>query len=300
MSKRVTEAASLELAFLAALDSIQADVDTSEIGEIQDWSTAVRGKFHGVAVKDASDLSKRSPNATNEPVSSPQGIGGIVLDGSSNAASHGSVQYSQMAIPHLIAACTSESNETAWHEFIRRLRPLIAGVITKVALRFGKVSHALVEDLSQEVYLRLWSDQGYALMSVEGYHEHAFLGLAKAIAANTTQDYFRRRLSSKRGSGNTPADHVFMGHESSPGSFSDPERNVLFAEIDRILKTRKHELNFERDYSIFWLYYRNGLTAKAIAALPGTKLTVKGVESTLFRLTGQIRSALTQRTKKPK
>jgi RNA polymerase sigma-70 factor (ECF subfamily) len=300
MSKRVTEAASLELAFLAALDSIHADVDTSEIGEIQDWSTAVRGKFHGAAVKDSSDLSKRSPNAIDQRGPSSRGVSGAVLGASGNMASHGSVQYSQMAIPQLIAACTSESNETAWHEFIRRFRPLIAGVITKVALRFGKVSHALVEDLSQEVYLRLWSDQGYALMSVEGYHEHAFFGLAKVIAANTTQDYFRRRSSSKRGSGNTPADHVFMEHESSRGSFSDIERNVLFAEIDRILKTRKHEPNFERDYAIFWLYYRNGLTAKAIAALPGIKLTVKGVESTLFRLTGQMRSALTQRTKKPK
>jgi len=26
-------------------------------------------------------------------------------------------------------------------------------------------------------------------MSVEGYHEHAFFGLAKVIAANTTQDF---------------------------------------------------------------------------------------------------------------
>jgi len=293
MSKRVTEAASLELAFLAALDSIHADVDTSEIGEIQDWSTAVRGKFHGAGVKDASDLS-------NPPGSSSKDVSRVVLGAPSNVASHGNVQYSQMAIPQLIAACTSESNEVAWHELIRRLRPLIAGVIIKVALRFGKVSHALVEDLSQEVYLRLWSDQGRALMSVEGYHEYAFFGLVKVTAANTTQDYFRRRLSSKAGSGNTPADHVFMEHESSRSSFSDVERNVLFAEIDRILKIRNHEPNFERDYAIFWLYYRNGLTAKAIAALPGVKLTVKGVESTLFRLTGQIRSALTQRTKKPK
>src|SRR5207245_1917998 len=116
-SKRVTEAASLELAFLAALDSIHADVDISEIAEIQDWSRAVRGKFHGAAVKDASDLSKRSPNATGERGPSSRGVSGAVLGASDNMASHGSVQYSQMAIPHLIAACTSESNETAWHEF---------------------------------------------------------------------------------------------------------------------------------------------------------------------------------------
>jgi RNA polymerase sigma-70 factor (ECF subfamily) len=309
MSKDVSERVSLELTLLAALDSVHADVDTSEIAEIRDWSRAVRGKFHGASAKEPSRLSKlktgllsalRHPRVANVHGSSSGGIRGNALNASGNVASHGSVQYSQLTIPELIAVCLSESRDEAWSEFVRRFQPLITGVITKVALRFGKVSNALVEELSQEVYLRLWSNQGYALMSVEGYHEHAFFGLAKVIAANTTQDYFRRRLSSKRGPGNTPADHVFKEHESSRGSFSDLERNVLFAEIDRILKTRKHEPNFERDYAIFWLYYRNGLTAKAIAALPDIKLTVKGVESTLFRLTGQIRSALTQRTKKPK
>src|SRR4051812_3854788 len=47
MSKGASEKVSLELAFLEALDSIHADVDTSDIAEIHDWSRAVRGKFHG-------------------------------------------------------------------------------------------------------------------------------------------------------------------------------------------------------------------------------------------------------------
>src|SRR5690349_5932704 len=58
MSKRVSEEAFLELTFLAALDSARADVDTSEIAEIQDWSGAVRGKFHGASVKELSRLSR--------------------------------------------------------------------------------------------------------------------------------------------------------------------------------------------------------------------------------------------------
>ena len=153
MSKRVSKAASLELTFLAALDSMHADVDSSEIGEIQDWSRAVRGKFHGVAVKDTSDPSKRSPTATNEPISSPRGVGG-----SSNAARHGSVQYSQMAIPQLIAVCTSEPSEGAWSEFVRRFQPLIVTVITRVVRRFGNVSSELVDDLTQDVFLKLCHD----------------------------------------------------------------------------------------------------------------------------------------------
>jgi RNA polymerase sigma-70 factor (ECF subfamily) len=78
------------------------------------------------------------------------------------------------------------------------------------------------------------------------------------------------------------------------------ERRILLEEIDRVLKTLSHERNFTRDHAIFWLYYSQGLTAKAIAALPGITLSAKGVESTLFRLAQHVKSALTQRTKKPK
>jgi RNA polymerase sigma-70 factor (ECF subfamily) len=299
MSKRVTEAASLELAFLAALDGIHADVDTSEIGEIQDWSTAVRGKFYGVAVKDASDLSKRSPNATNEPVSSPRGIGGIVLGGSSNAASHGSVQYSQMAIPQLIAVCTFEPSEGAWSEFVRRFQPLIATVITKVVRRFRNVSSELVDDLTQDVFLKLCHANFRILRHFETHHENAFVGFLKIVASNTAQDYFRNAASSDRGfRKSSEADLVSLESVPIPHAAFETEGRIALADIDRALKTLSHEPNFQRDYEIFWLYYRNGYTATEIAALPGTKLTVKGVESTLLRLTRRVRSALTQGNEK--
>jgi len=300
MSKRVSEAASLELAFLAALDTIHADVDTSEIGEIQDWSRAVRGKFHGVAVKDASDLSKRSPNATNEAVSSPRGVSGIVLGGSSNVASHGSVQYAQMAIPQLIAACTSQSSEGAWSEFILRFQPFIARTIARVVHRFGKVSHELVDDLTQDTFVKLCHADFRALKSAVTIHENSFRSFLKVVATHTVQDYFRKLSLSQRGSGNTEFDHVFSAPASSRDASSEPERKVLLEKIDAILKTHAHEPNFKRDYTIFWLYFRHGLTAKEIASSPGVELGVKGVESTLLRLTQRMRVALKLKDERPR
>jgi RNA polymerase sigma-70 factor, ECF subfamily len=49
---------------------------------------------------------------------------------------------------------------------------------------------------------------------------------------------------------------------------------------------------------IFWLYYRDGLTARAIAQLPGIRLSVKGVESTIHRLTRRVRLRLNHRRAK--
>jgi RNA polymerase sigma-70 factor (ECF subfamily) len=294
MSKDVSEKVSREITLLAALDSVHAKVDTSKIAEIQDWTGAVRGKVYGNTVKDASDLS-------NPPGSSSKDVSGVVLGASSFVASHGSVRYSQMAIPQLIAVCTSKPNEAAWSEFIHRYRPLVVAVIAKIARRFGELSQDLVDDLTQEVYVKLCADNFRALRSFVTARENAFQDFLKVVAINTAGNYFRRAASARSGVGNVPdqiahnTDHVFL---EGGGDSLGLEREILLKEIDKALKTHAHEPNFERDCTIFWLYYSQGFTAKEIAALPDIKLTVKGVESTLLRLTRQIRGALTQESKK--
>jgi RNA polymerase sigma factor (sigma-70 family) len=299
MSKRVSKSASQELAFLAALESIQTDVDISKIAEIQDWSRAVRGKLYGAAVKDASDA-----NATNETGPSFQGLSGSVLGASGNIASSGSVQYSQMATSQLIAACTSESSELAWREFILRFQPCIARTIARQVHRFGKVSHEVVDDLIQDTFIKLYQADFRALKSAMTIHDDSFRGFLKVVAIHTVQDYFRELSIPQRGSGNTEFDHIFSGPASSRNASPAPERKVLLEKIDAILKTRTHEPNFDRDYKIFWLYFRDGLTVKEIAALPDVQLSAKGVESALLRSTQHVRSnvdtsGVAQRKKNP-
>jgi RNA polymerase sigma-70 factor (ECF subfamily) len=133
-------------------------------------------------------------------------------------------------------------------------------------------------------------------------HENSFQSFLKVIATNTAENYFRSSASTKSGAADVQnpnardADHIIPGRGDDS---SNLQRETLLQEIDAILKARLHGSNFERDYAIFWLYYSHGLSAKEISALSNVKLTVKGVESTLFRLTQQIRLALTQRTKNP-
>jgi RNA polymerase sigma-70 factor, ECF subfamily len=297
MRKRVSKSASQELTFLAALERIHADVDISKIGEIQDWSRAVRGKFHGTSVK-ATLLSPdpmailRRWHARDTRGSSTENVSGALLPmPSANTATYGNLQYSQMAIPQLIAVCKSESSEEAWSEFVRRFQPLITGVITKIVHRFGSVSSELVHDLSQEVYLRLCSENFRALKSIEFRHEAALLGLLKVIAVNTAMDHFRSAEFRRGGGKALESDLVSPESVPSPNASIEPEKRMFLEEIDRALKTLSHQPNFKRDYAIFWLYYRNGLTAKAISDLPDVKLTVKGVESILHRLARHIRGA---------
>jgi RNA polymerase sigma-70 factor (ECF subfamily) len=75
---------------------------------------------------------------------------------------------------------------------------------------------------------------------------------------------------------------------------------ILMGQIERCLAKLVSEPNFARDHAIFWLYYRQGLTAKAISQLPDITLGVKGVESTLLRLTRFVKACLTAPASPPR
>ena len=66
------------------------------------------------------------------------------------------------------------------------------------------------------------------------------------------------------------------------------EKAIRYREIDDLLRHQAREI----DRVVFWLYYRQGLTAKEIAALPGIDFSTKGVESVIVRLDRTIRSEL--------
>jgi RNA polymerase sigma-70 factor (ECF subfamily) len=70
------------------------------------------------------------------------------------------------------------------------------------------------------------------------------------------------------------------------------ERDLLIGQIDRILAKQLREPFAKRDRSVFWLYYRQGLTSKAIASLPGIGLTSKGVEAMIHRLSKAVRNEI--------
>jgi RNA polymerase sigma-70 factor (ECF subfamily) len=72
---------------------------------------------------------------------------------------------------------------------------------------------------------------------------------------------------------------------------------LLLGKIEEVLEEVTEGSNAERDRMVFWLYYRQGLTASAIAAIPALNLTQKGIESLLSRVTGSLRKQLLRKKK---
>lgn len=181
----------------------------------------------------------------------------------------------ELSAQELLRLCL-QGDQAAWLEFVRRFQPLIAGVVVKTIRHWTNPTPALVDDLIQDTYLKLCAKNSRALREFDFQHENSLFGFLKVVASNVVRDHFRKPRP--------PDDDVELDKIQVATPSRSAERNILIGEIRQCLETHAAGPNFTRDCAIFWLYYRQGLTAKAISDLPAIGLTVKGVESTLLRL----------------
>jgi DNA-directed RNA polymerase specialized sigma24 family protein len=188
-----------------------------------------------------------------------------------------------------------------WAEFIRRFHPLISTVVLRTARQWGEPIPSLIDDLTQETYLKLCADNCRLLKNFRSQYPGAIFGFLKVVSANVVHDHFKASRAAKRGAGNYLATlQDSEGNEtslvdSSRGSASSTvEQTILLDEIDRCLVDGVAPSELGRSRRIFWLYYRCGLSARAIAALPNIELTTKGVESTILRMNRLVRKAFTR------
>lgn len=202
--------------------------------------------------------------------------------------------YSSISSDQLILVCVSGAATEAWQEFVRRFHRLIATVVLRTAQRWGEVSYEVIDDLVQETYLKLCADDCRLLREFEPRYSGSFLGYLKVITANTAHDYFKAAHSGKRGAGRPNEDLSAQLSDilPAPNAPQGLERDILLREVDELLSIHACGPNVERDRTIFWLYYQQGLSARGIASLPWVALTTKGVESVILRLTRLVRSEM--------
>ena len=205
----------------------------------------------------------------------------------------------KLSAQELLQLCLDSQDVASWAEFVRRFQPLIAGVVTKCIFHRPRPNPDLIDDLVQDTYLKLCANDFKALRDFEFEHDNGLFGFLKTVATNVVEDYFRGLTSQKRGSGHAD-DDIETAKIPAPSNrgIKPAERAVLLREVAECLSENASDPNFTRDYTIFWLYFRHGLTAKAISQLPGIELNVKGVESVLVRMTCLLRVRLRSRRKR--
>jgi RNA polymerase sigma-70 factor (ECF subfamily) len=202
------------------------------------------------------------------------------------------------SVNDLARACARSASAAEWEELLRRSVPLASLVALRVSrLWFRNPSPALVDDIVQEVFLKLCEQERRILREFQPRGEDSFLGLLRIVAASVANDYFRRLYSQKRG-----GKVITMQLADDSASFPEPgvhpvahmQQSVLMAQLDSKLSSAPGIIA-ERDRALFWLYYLEGFTAEEIAAQPLFGLTAKGVESALRRVTLWLRSEIEPR-----
>jgi len=201
---------------------------------------------------------------------------------------------SSLSAVDLVQKCAHSKDADAWRELVRRFHPIIAAAVLRTARRSCEPSRQLVDDLIQDTYLKLCNNHCRLLRSFRPEHSNSIYGFVKAMAANVVHDHFKAERAEKRGAGRRMesfSEHVQSDPEArAAGSSAAMERQIRLQEIDEVLVRMAAGPDEKRNRMIFFLYYRQGLTASEIAALPALNLTTKGVESTIARMTRMIRS----------
>jgi RNA polymerase sigma-70 factor (ECF subfamily) len=199
------------------------------------------------------------------------------------------------SVNDLAKSCAGSADAAEWEEFVRRCAPLASLVALRVCRMWvSSPAPATVDDIVQEVFLKLCEQERRILRDFEPRGEDSFLGLLRMVSMSVANDYFRRLYSAKRG-GNVATTPLAEEEAQLPAGGAHPaarmHRCVLLAQLDQKLRSAPEAVG-ERDRALFWLYYRQGFTAEEIARLPATGLTAKGVESALRRVTTWLRGEI--------
>lgn len=192
------------------------------------------------------------------------------------------------SINELVKACAHSADTVEWTEFLTRCTPVVSAAAAHITRRWtGSAPPSQVLDIVQEVFLRLCERERRILCDFVPHGDVSFFALLRVVSASVANDYFRRQYSAKRGARHTTSGLADQAADPSPRSSSagsQMQTQVLLSEIDSRLKAARNFIP-TRDRAIFWLYYRHGFTAEEIAALPAVRLSPKGVESVLRRVT---------------
>lgn len=205
------------------------------------------------------------------------------------------MELSSISANELARLCCETGREDAWREFVRRFQRPIALAILRTARNWGAHSATLVDDLVQDVFLRLCADDCRLLRNFVPREPDSIIGYLKVLAANVTHDKLRTEKAVKRGGSfifqdTEPVD--LDGLFAAPAGADAVEKSVRRHEIDQALQSFAPQVITDRDRTIFWLYFEQGFSAREIGEIASIGLTVKGVESSIHRTTQQVREVL--------
>ncbi len=177
---------------------------------------------------------------------------------------------------------------------MRVTMPVVSLAARRVGEVWGDKSTTTMNEIVQEVFLKLCEDDRRILREFEDRGEDSFLKLLRIVTATVGTDHFRRVRADKRGGSQAVSSvepHAVANDLFDTRATLALEMQSLYAQLDGLLRLYPNKVS-SRDRRLFWLHFRHGMTAEAISRIPTMGLSAKGVESALIRLTRLLRKTV--------
>jgi RNA polymerase sigma factor (sigma-70 family) len=205
----------------------------------------------------------------------------------------------------------AEPDDPLWQEFVSRFGNRIRLVVLRSfeteqtrspTLDAGSARDS-VEDLTQEVFVRLLEGERRALGRFRGRTDHSIYTYLSAIAVNLVRDHFKKLRAVKRPRGTTSSSNSILSEpketaldygQSLIGDGSGPERFVASHELREAISTVLAETSRDgttaRDRLVFRLFFIEGLTVDEIARNRMIGLSQSGVEKCIRRMRNALKN----------
>jgi RNA polymerase sigma-70 factor (ECF subfamily) len=204
------------------------------------------------------------------------------------------MDYGQISTTDLARACCDTSNDAAWLEFYRRFNREMTAVVAAIAAAYHERSMQLYVEIVQEIYVRICRDDCRYLRLFKARSEREASTLIRDFAAKSARNYFRDTRRKKRSGGTQMSTEELESFEPvllQKIEAKDVEQRILVQDLLKHLTWTLRLSRFaSRDELIFRLRFKEGLTAKEIAAIPEVGLNAKAVEGSIRRSVARLRA----------
>ena len=191
------------------------------------------------------------------------------------------------SLQELLKLCL-EGDELVWREFLHRTQPVVSGAVRRACYGYRLDPSRYSDDLVQDVYVKLVKDECAHLRTMASFCDAGIRGYLRTMASNTTADLSRKL----RAENPIQVDETHRELPDPKITIANTNRGLVISRVRLVLSQIVRGPNAARDLAVFWLHYRDGLTAGQIAGLPGIGLTESGVESLLRRLIRALRDKM--------
>lgn len=208
-------------------------------------------------------------------------------------------------------------DDPAWLEFFSRFQSRIRLTVYRAFQGAAERNPGLdvdrtgemVNDLTQDVFLRLLDSERRPLARFRGRNENSIYTYLNAIAINLVHDHFKRLRAQKTPPASVsldeplrvadgPAEGLVLG-DTLPSSSQGPEETAQAAELRRrVAGVLGGPVRLKkRDALVFRLYFVEGRTIDEVASCQAVRLSPSGVEKCIHRLREAVQKELAGGTK---